>query len=122
MRKVIARFVDVKLIVTTIAVTFSTLYAAYTQIDNIIDKAVDRAYADFTEPTHTLVKHGLLKQLEKLIKDPEDIKRQDVEMYTAFCDGYFGKVYIPSQDSLTARGLRIACAKIVELYNQELPT
>lgn len=122
MRKFVARFVDIKAVVTTLAVLLATFSTLYTQLDRVVDAAVDRAYAHVTEPSHIVVKHGLLKQLEKIQKDPADIKRQDIEMYTEFCDGYFGEVYIPSQHPLTARDLRIACAKIVELYNQEQPT
>lgn len=122
MRKFVARFVDVKAVVTTLAVLFAAFTAIYSQIDRVVDAVVERTYAYVTEPAHVVVKHGLLKQLEKLQKDPDDIKRQDIEMYTEFCDGYFGKVYVPSQHPLAARDLRIACAKIVELYNQEQPT
>lgn len=118
MKDVLQKFIDVKALVTSFTVVIALISGAYTQLDKLTEKAISAAYANFTDPTYVIVKFDLLKQLEKLQTDPEDIKRQDVLKFTVFCDGYFLTDFVPRQSAIDRRNIEVACDKIINLYNQ----
>ncbi len=68
-------------------------------------------------PAYITVQFDLLKQLEKLISDPSDVKFTDVEKFLYYCekDTYFVNKFIPQSDR--SRALQIACEKVKEEYD-----
>lgn len=116
MQKIFSKLFDLKSIVNTLSVLILAFGAAYSQIDRVVDSAVERFYMEVNEPFFKYAKHDLLKQLEKLQKDPEDIKRQDILKFTSLCDDSKFRQYINLQNSLVRRDLNIACEQVTELY------
>jgi hypothetical protein len=118
MKKLLQELTDIKTAVTALMVVVTTLSAAYSQVDRVTDSMVQKAYAELTSPAYKIVEYDLLKQLEKLQNYPGDIKRQDIIKFTDFCDGYFGQVYVTLRPTLIERDLKIACSRIIQLYNE----
>lgn len=127
---------DLKSFVGTVVGTLLALGSFYTyvdtQVESISDRITDKIYEDFsfrlqkdpdlfelyTDLSYKSFEAGLLKQLEKLSKDPDDVKDMDVLFYSRVCekDDYFNLQYMPSSENSV--GLRIACKQIMEL-NEE---
>jgi hypothetical protein len=110
----IQQLIDTKVAVTAVASILSTVIVMFSSMFALSDQLTDKLYAKVTEPAHTIVRYDLLKQLEKLNKDPDDIKHQDVLKFNEFCGSYFGTTYAPKQQDGVALGA--ACDKIQILY------
>lgn len=135
-RDAINRVMDVKSLIGGVVGVIMTLSVGYTYIETQLEtwsekftdkfyqsftervKQDDEVYEHFTKLSYDITKFGLMKQLEKLSNDPEDIKDMDLLFYAGVCDKniYFNIEYIPNSEY--SRGLRIACSKILELNDQ----
>lgn len=116
MAKYLQKLIDIKSLITALTVLVGALLASYTQLGAIVEEVTGQIYEEVTAPAYDILKFDLLKQLEKLQSDPSDIKRQDILKFTQFCEGYFGRVYVPAQGPLEARNLALACDKIISMY------
>lgn len=134
--QILKNLVDLKSLVGTVVGILITLATCYTYIDNQVEqwseKFTDKMYEDlstklrqdsvvyeyFTGLSYEMFEYGLLKQLEKVGNDPDDIKDMDLLLYSSVCDKniYFNLQYIP--ESNNSRGLRIACEEILELSDK----
>lgn len=68
------------------------------------------------QPFYLDKEYALRKQLEKLEKDPGDLKTTDVELMYLLCADEFGVKYIPSLPANRKVNAEKACNKLGELY------
>lgn len=111
-----SKFIDIKTIVSIILTLVATFGWVSTKTDEFATSVSNKIYANVTIDTYAVVKYDLMKQLEKLDHDPEDIKQNDIYKFAYFCEGYFKEYYIPTQSN--ARALNIGCDKVLELYDK----
>lgn len=122
LKKVIEDFMDlkslVKLVVGVAIVSSVTAYVSRDYVEEIKSDLVKEISESINKPAYVIVEYDLLKQLEKLVKDPDDIKFTDVRKFVEFCDKdpYFRNVYLPK--SKESRALEIACDKISEKFDE----
>lgn len=83
-----------------------------------------KSYLDDSEdarrlPAYVTLQYDLLKQLDKLTQDPDDVKFTDIEKFLYFCekDTYFINVFIPQSDR--SRALELSCIRIKEEYDRK---
>lgn len=68
------------------------------------------------QPFYLDKEYALRKQLEKIAKDPEDLKTTDIELMYLLCADEFGEKYIPSLPANRKVNAENACKKLGELY------
>lgn len=68
------------------------------------------------EPYYLSQEYSLKKQLEKLEKDPNDLKTSDVELMFIQCADEFGVTYIPSLPANRRSNAERTCDRMSELY------
>ena len=75
-------------------------------------------YHIFTYPAYKNLEFDLMKILEKLEFDQDDMKKTDILKFGYFCGGYFGHEYAESSEN--KRKIHIACEKIDGLYQKAI--
>lgn len=68
------------------------------------------------QPFYLSQEYSLKKQLEKLEKDPADLKVTDIEFLYILCQDEFGTKYIPSLPANRKSIAQRACTKIGDMY------
>ena len=67
-------------------------------------------------PYYLSQEYALKKQLEKLEKDPADLKTSDVELQFIQCADEFGLTYIPSLPANRRSNAERTCDRLSDLY------
>ena len=133
--KLIKSIIDLRAIVTLISGILFSLGSAFAyveqhysaviedKVDQSVEVLVDDLIEEFKikvmEPFYDYASHDLLKQLEKIAKDPNDLKAEDLNKFSDLCqDEYFSEIYVPEQQRV--RALIVACNKVLELYDDKL--
>lgn len=109
---------SIKSFTSTLVGVAAAIGIVSTQIDSWVEKVQHDLYAGVTKPMYTYVEYDLIKQLEKLSKDPEDLKTSDINKFAYFCDkdSYFVDEYLPQSNN--SRLLSIACDRVLDLYDK----
>ena len=132
-KEIAKQYIDIKpiiaSIVTIVVMSTSVGFFGRDYIDNFknnlkseivdeIENFILDLESEQKKAVYVIVQYDLLKQLEKLISDPTDIKTTDIDKFLYFCekDSYFSSVFIPGSNN--PRGLQIACLKVQEEYDK----
>jgi ABC-type lipoprotein release transport system permease subunit len=92
----------------------SILYGLSSHINK---RVVGMVYEEASLPAYRIVEFNLRKQLEKLEKDPEDVRYSDLLQFSYFCQQpYVIDTYI-QRLSLDGLKMKHACKKIIEINN-----
>lgn len=126
LKKIGEHITDLKGWVSGVLSVLVTLGAVYSQLDVLaqeasevfVDKVSKTMYAEVTVPAYVIVENDLIKQLEKLATDPDNVKDTDIQKFKYFCndDPYFTGTWAESSEQ--SRGIRIACEKVLEAYDK----
>ena len=112
--------VNIQTVIASFASFIAAIFASFgfytAKIQDITQPLIDYVYEETTLPAYKIVESDLLKQLEKLKKDPDDIKTQDLRKFAYFCDNDKFIEFVDKQDD--SRSLMIACDKVIELYSE----
>lgn len=88
-----------------------------------INTSVDTLRTDLVNqarlPAYEIIYNQLEKQVEKLAKDPEDIKQTDLKFAYNQCNGDFRAVYVKSLVPSESAKIDNACDKIEDMYLNE---
>lgn len=68
------------------------------------------------QPAYEIIYNQLEKQMEKLAKDPDDIKQVDLKFAYNQCNGDFRAVYVKSLMPSESASITNTCEKIEDLY------
>lgn len=110
-----------QVIITLFACTYYGVIEIKSQIDTSVMAVRNDIILEARQPTYAIIKNQLDKQLEKLQKDPDDVKTTDIKFLLNQCQGDFAADYIPNlppNESITVRG---ACSKLENLYTNRMP-
>lgn len=103
----------------TVAI-IGAVYTATMFISSSLDRGLREVKTDWIDesrrPFYLSVESGLQKQLEKLSKNPNDLKHADIKLYSDLCAEDFGKKYVEQLPATRKLDARKACDMITDLY------
>lgn len=68
------------------------------------------------QPFYLTTEYALAKQLEKLEKDPADLKTTDIELYSILCHEDFGAEYVPTLPANRRLDAEETCKQLTDMY------
>lgn len=101
-----------------IALIVGCTYYLGVEINTGISNGLDRVVHESRLPAYAIIRNQIDKQIEKLNKDPDDIKRVDVRFLFEQCSGDFGSKYVPTLQAGDRITIKRACGQLEELYVQ----
>lgn len=101
-----------------IALIVGCTYYLGVEINSGINNGFDRVVHESRLPAYAIIRNQIDKQIEKLNKDPDDIKRVDVRFLFEQCSGDFGSKYVPTLPAGDRITISRACSQIEELHVQ----
>ena len=78
---------------TAILIVVLLTSGGYYAHENILHPIMDKVYAVDTYDFYRYVEFDLMKQGEKLAKDPADMKQTDLLKFQYYCNSYFGEKF-----------------------------
>lgn len=106
----ISKFIDTR----SLGSAFVVLAVLAMSFQSYAPKLLDDILFAVNEPFYFSLASDLRKQVEKMAKNPEDLKRADNEKYARFCSpgDVFIEKYVPGRPD--ARYLKTACVIVLD--------
>jgi len=98
-----------------ISIAASTFYLGQVVTDGFYAMKAD-IITEARQPFYLATEYSLKKQLEKLDRDPDDLKTTDIELLSIQCNSDFGLSYVPILPPNRKISAQNTCSKLTSLY------